>query len=359
MADTITIFQALGGSPACHKLARAFYARVERDPLLRPLFPGSTFTCAIGAFAAFLVQFLGGPQEDSQGRWWLSLRESHHRFRMGPEHREAWMRLMVEALDDAGIEEPARSALRGVFDGVSAYVVNRELPAAVMHPEMAHRWEAQRALDEAVAAVRSGDAERALALAKECGGGITAGLLALMIGSGQDALLDYVHERLSREAALTGQRYAGRTLLHAAAAAGRLATVELLLRLGADPNARDGGKHAPLYSVGNECRVAGAGDVVRALVRGGAQVNACEGVKRCTALHMAARRGNTEVAEALLGCGANIEARDSHGDTPLRRAVNCRQTNVVELLLARGADETALLAGGGRVAGRAKRSAQR
>jgi ankyrin repeat protein len=78
--------------------------------------------------------------------------------------------------------------------------------------------------------------------------------------------------------------------------------------------------------------------VVRALVQAGANVNAQDGVKRCTALHMAARRGNVEVAAALLDCGADIEARDSLGDTPLRRSVNCNKIEVAALLLSRGAD---------------------
>jgi ankyrin repeat protein len=77
--------------------------------------------------------------------------------------------------------------------------------------------------------------------------------------------------------------------------------------------------------------------VVRTLVRSGAEVNAQDGVKRCSALHMAARRGNLEVAEALLDCGADIGAQDSSGDTPLLRAVNCRKAKVIELLLNRGA----------------------
>ena len=78
--------------------------------------------------------------------------------------------------------------------------------------------------------------------------------------------------------------------------------------------------------------------MVRALVRAGAKVDARDGAKHCTALHMAARRGNVEVAEALLDCGADIESRDSLGDTPLRRSVNCGKTAVAALLLARGAD---------------------
>lgn len=55
------LYEAIGGADACHKLSTAFYARVARDPLLRPLFPGKIFTCAIEEFAAFLVQLLEGP----------------------------------------------------------------------------------------------------------------------------------------------------------------------------------------------------------------------------------------------------------------------------------------------------------
>ena len=78
--------------------------------------------------------------------------------------------------------------------------------------------------------------------------------------------------------------------------------------------------------------------MVRALVRAGADVNARDGVKLCTPLHMAARRGHLEIAGALLDCGGNIEARDSVGDTPLRRAVNCNKIALASLMLARGAD---------------------
>jgi len=38
------------------------------------------------------------------------------------------------------------------------------------------------------------------------------------------------------------------------------------------------------------------------------------------------------------GEGAEIDARDSLGDTPLRRSVNCDKIQVASLLIARGAD---------------------
>jgi ankyrin repeat protein len=153
-----------------------------------------------------------------------------------------------------------------------------------------------------------------------------------MIGSGNGALIEFVHERVTGEPVLIHQRYGSRTLLHWAAGAGSLSTVELLLRLGTDPNVLDGGKHTPLYCAGNECASAESAEVVRALVRAGAQVDAHDGVTGATALHMAARRGNAAAVMALLNCGADINARDRRGDTPLQRAINCKKAHVAELL---------------------------
>ncbi|HEY6989053.1 MAG TPA: ankyrin repeat domain-containing protein, partial [Bryobacteraceae bacterium] len=107
---------------------------------------------------------------------------------------------------------------------------------------------------------------------------------------------------------------------------------------GADPNVKTSGRHTPLYCVANECHVTGGGNIVRALVRAGAQVDARSDAKQCTALHMAARRGNTEIAEALLDHGADIRARDKAEDTPLQRAKNCRKAGVASLLISRGAE---------------------
>jgi truncated hemoglobin YjbI len=353
----VDLYQAVGGRSGCRQLAESFYARVKRDPVLRPLFPGKSMRCAVEAFAAFLAQFLGGPAEDAQERWWLSLRESHLRFKIGPREQQSWMSNMVATLEDVPIDEPVRLALRDLFERSSAYIVNTGQapgePAAPeapsndrIHCEFAKRWAEQRALDDLVSAIRE-DAGRALELAQSPmlklrfarDRAVFAHVLALMMGSGNETLLEYAERELLADPALSHvhHRY-GRTLLHDAAAQGNQRMVELLLRLGADPNVKTAGGHAPLYSVANECLVNGGGNIVRALVQAGAQVDARSRAQKCTALHMAARRGTAEVAEALLDCGADIHARDKAGDTPLQRAKNCRKSGVAALLVSRGVD---------------------
>ena len=355
--DGVDLYQAVGGRDMCRRLSDAFYARVQRDPVLRPLFPGKSLRCAAEAFAAFLAQFLGGPAEHAQARWRLSLRESHLRFKIGPRERQAWMSNMVEALADAPVDESVRAALRDLFARSSAYIVNTgQAPAEpdpptnpsedAIYDEIAQRYSEQLALDDLVAAIRNGDASRALELTHSPGlearfgrdRAVFAHVLGLLMGSCNDALLEYVEGQLRADPALADVRQRhSRTLLHDASAEGNLRMVQLLLGLGADPNVKTSGGHTPLHCVANQCRLTGGG-VVRCLVRAGAQVDAPSNAKRCTALHMAARRGNTEVAKALLDCGADINARDTAGDTPLRRANNCRKAGVALLLLSHGAE---------------------
>lgn len=82
------------------------------------------------------------------------------------------------------------------------------------------------------------------------------------------------------------------------------------------------------------------GDVqaVRALLRDGADVNAAQG-DGMTALHWAARRGQSELVEVLLYAGAKLDAGTRIGRyTPLHIAAREGRTSVVRVLLEAGAD---------------------
>jgi truncated hemoglobin YjbI len=334
--------EALGAEAGCRRLSAEFYARVGQDPALRPLFPGKSLRCATEAFAAFLIQFLGGDEEQTQQRWWLSLRESHARFRISPAERSAWLKHMAATLEATPLDEKVRTTLGQFFLQSSAYVAGDE-SAEPVDDELAARWTAQRTLDNAIGAIAAGHDLEAFALARQFASrpSVFVGLLARMIRSGRIGPIRFVIDAIESEPSLAVRRYSGSTLLHFACGSGCLEVVALLLRLGTDPNLEDRGRHTPLYRVANECASESGPEIVRELVRAGADVNACGGVTRATALHMAARRGHIGTAGALLDCGAAIEAKDSKGDTPLQRAINCRRDTVAQLLLERGARMTA------------------
>lgn len=357
-AKIVDPYSALGGHDTCRKLSEALYRRIAKDPELKPLFPGKSLRCATEAFGSYLVQFLGGPHEDGERLWWLSLEESHRRFQIGRRERDAWMRNMVSALDDVELSDSSRAALREFFERASTHLINSgereqadsfEKAACVVNTvggALSERWGIQLEHDALVAMIVKGESEQAIALTDSLlARGVFErdrrpflGILALMIGV-NDSLSSYVQKTVLGDPTLVNERYSGRTLLHWACGKGNIKIVELLLQLGADANASSEGGKTPLYCLANECKEAGTGEIVHMLVKCGALVDANENYKHCTPLHMAARRGNVDVAGALLDCAANIEARDSLGDTPLRRAVSCNQVEVAKLLLSRGADK--------------------
>lgn len=361
---SVDLYQALGGMETCRKLSATFYAHVMHDPVLRPLYPPTLKGCPIEALADFFVQFFGGPCEYAPRRWSLSLREAHLRFAIGQQEREAWLTNMFQALDELNIQEPARSALRYFFAQSSAFLINQraeepsslleqsienqqEMATSRIYQDISQRWQAQCMLEEMVAAVRQGNADVVLTMIENplIQASFTRdraaflSFLAILSSSTQPTLLNYLHQSLVTNPELVQEHYTyDRTLLHEVAAQGSLPIVELLLQLEADPNARDRLGHTPLYFVGNASHGASGADIVHALARAGADVNAQERIKHCTALHMAARRGNVAVAEALLDCGADREARDKQGETPLHRAVKCGKAEMVAFLLSRGAN---------------------
>ena len=320
------LYQSVGGIEGCRKLSNAFYTRVVRDPVLKPLFP--SIHCAVEALATYLAQFLGGPCLYSQRRWHLSLFESHVRFRIGPKERHAWLRNMQAAMIEVALPEGARSALTELFEQAATYLTEGD--ASPVQGATAEPWKRQLALDEAVAWVRVGRVPEFECLQQcfEHDPMARVGLLALMIGVG---MIEPVRRQLTTDPDLArGRYYGGRTLLHAAVIAGNVELVELLLRLGADPAGGEG--HSPLYELANSGSAFTCADIVPLLIAAGVDVNKPEGVTRCTALHMAARRDNVAVARALLAAGADPHARDRRGDTPLQRAINCRKKDVAALL---------------------------
>ncbi len=90
----------------------------------------------------------------------------------------------------------------------------------------------------------------------------------------------------------------------------------------------------------------GDADAVRALLQGGADANAAQS-DGMTALHWAAARNDATIARALLYAGATVQARTRLGGyTPLHLASRAGSREVVDVLVAQGADVDAYTATG-------------
>src|SRR5690242_9143509 len=87
------------------RLVAAFYARVDRDPVIRPLY-GKTLTCAIRGLTDFLTTWLGGPPAYDLRA--ARLRRRHAPFAIDARARNAWLANMKAAVREVGI--PATEA---------------------------------------------------------------------------------------------------------------------------------------------------------------------------------------------------------------------------------------------------------
>jgi len=136
------------------------------------------------------------------------------------------------------------------------------------------------------------------------------------------------------------------TPLIRASDAGNLVIVRLLLRYGAEVNARDGYNNTALLKATTHNNL----DIVRELLEQGANpnleglmfdVDAKEDNFTVAPLHIAAQEGYLDVLRALLRYGAYVEARSSVGHTSLHLAVMAGQRDTASVLLDKGADPNA------------------
>src|SRR6516165_12637645 len=286
--SAMTTYKQVGGLKTFRRLARVFYARVTRDPLLKRLFPKKTDK-QIERLTLFLAETFGGPKRYSQLHCGdRSLQQMHGAFVISEQDIQAWKKHMNAAMDEVGIEGPARRAMRGFL----------------------------------------------------CGG-----LQQIADNSRYDVSLPELKQLLAQDRSVANARGHLGNLLHDAAQAWDIERLRLLLSFGADVNARNFERgHTPLYYAANHVDLSRPKDgkaVAETLIRHGAEVNVHSGPIRGTPLHTAARRDNVAVGSVLLSAGADLEARDIKGETPLRRALICRQPGMIELLLAHGANPDA------------------
>jgi hemoglobin len=112
-----TLYERVGGAEWFVALVSRFYAGVEADPVLRPLYP-SDLRESQAHLALFLAQYFGGPRLYDELRGHPRLRMRHAPFHINRAARDAWLAAMSNALeherDNLSVEQVQE--LREYFD---------------------------------------------------------------------------------------------------------------------------------------------------------------------------------------------------------------------------------------------------
>ena len=125
----------------------------------------------------------------------------------------------------------------------------------------------------------------------------------------------------------------GRKSLVKATTAGDVKSIKKLIDSGADPNGRDETGVTPFMIAAESHH-----EVLALLMRAGADINAKDSIGQ-TALIRAAACGEVKVVEMLIEVGADITVTDQFGWTALARASQRQHADVVDLLREAAASE--------------------
>uniref|UniRef100_A0A4W5JL07 Ankyrin repeat and SOCS box containing 2a, tandem duplicate 1 n=1 Tax=Hucho hucho TaxID=62062 RepID=A0A4W5JL07_9TELE len=125
----------------------------------------------------------------------------------------------------------------------------------------------------------------------------------------------------------------GRTALILAVEREKVACVEALLEMGADPDLANMERESPLYKA---CEMDNA-EIVAMLLNHGAVVNK-QSIQGWTALIEAVSRNNMEICEMLVQNGAKLSSTNMYGITPLSTAAQSGHVETLRFLIKHGAD---------------------
>lgn len=123
LSEEHSIYTVIGGDKTIQAIVDIFYAKIEADESLREMFPADLEEGKHRQYL-FLRQFFGGPRDYSIERGHPRLRMRHQPFRIDQKARDAWLSHILAAIDEVGIEEPARMFMRDYFDRASTHLIN-------------------------------------------------------------------------------------------------------------------------------------------------------------------------------------------------------------------------------------------
>src|SRR6187431_3558647 len=122
---TTTLYERAGGMPFFERLVGRFYASVDTDPILRPLYPDADLGLAQRRLRLFLIQYWGGPRTYDDERGHPRLRMRHFPFAIGPAERDRWLIHMRAAITELAPPADVAEALERYFEQAAEAMRNR------------------------------------------------------------------------------------------------------------------------------------------------------------------------------------------------------------------------------------------
>ena len=118
------VFEAVGGRPFFDRLVARFYAAIEADPVVRPLYPDD-LTGSIAHTAGFLAQYWGGGTahySDERGHPRLRMRHGH--VAIGQDERDRWVQHMTDAVRAEALAPEVEQQLLAYFEMGATAMIN-------------------------------------------------------------------------------------------------------------------------------------------------------------------------------------------------------------------------------------------
>ncbi len=113
-----------GGPDAFVRLVDAFYLRVERDPVLRPMYP-EDLAPGKEHLALFLAQYFGATDLYTARRGHPRLRMRHAPFPIDPDAASRWAIHMLDALAEQQFPPEAHAAVEEYVQRATPTLVNQ------------------------------------------------------------------------------------------------------------------------------------------------------------------------------------------------------------------------------------------
>ncbi len=148
-------------------------------------------------------------------------------------------------------------------------------------------------------------------------------------GAANRGNIEAVKQHLAAGTDVNAKNEFGSAPLHYAAVNDHKEIIELLIATGADVNARDKGGFTPLD---NLIRLDMAEGETTGLLRKHGGMTGEKLKLGTTLLHIASKEGKMETIELLIASGADVNAKDKNGETPLDYAISTDHTVIADLL---------------------------